>query len=128
MAHKSVIIEICNNPQKIEQGFRVFSTEFSLGHGRIDIVGRDRNRVLCLIEAKVHNGEIPKGERQIKQYREQLLKLLEYAGVQLPIRIFVVTPKRTVDLGVKMSFPIAPSEVSSDIPLSHEIFGLKKEK
>jgi hypothetical protein len=128
MTHKSLITEICNNPQKIEHGFRVFSTEFSLGHGRIDIVGMDKNRVLCLVEAKVHNGEIPQGEKQIKQYREQMLKLLEYAGVSLSIRIFVVTLKRTVDLGVKTSVPIAPPKVSSSIPLSREIFGLKKEK
>lgn len=127
MRHKDFVNELYSNPSKIEPAFRSIFKEFSVGHGRIDLVGKDRNGNLCLVEVKLKDKEIPSARVQIRKYRSQLLQFLKLAGVELTIRAIVVTPAKVIDLGTRKSKMVATvGEIPIDFPTSREIFGLKR--
>lgn len=126
--HKLLVNYFCRKPYKIEPRFRVLQKEFSLGHGRIDVIGKDRGDNICLVEVKTHNLEIPSGEKQIRNYRSQLAKFLGLIGVEKAIRGIVVTPTKVVDVGTIKSFVPQPKiKVPPNIPTSREVFGLKSD-
>jgi len=97
--------------------------EFSLGHGRIDLVGKDREGNICLAEVKTRDSEIPLGKRQIRKYQAQLANFLSLVGVEMVIRGIVVTPTKVISVGTIKSFVPQPKiKVPLDIPTSREIF------
>jgi hypothetical protein len=115
-----------NHPYKIEPRFRTLRKEFSLGNGRIDIIGRDKDAVVSLIEIKTRDSEICSGKRQVKNYQSMLIDFLGLIGVEQKIRGIVITPTRVEDVGIKKSKIIQPRfRLPLDIPTTREIFGLK---
>jgi len=65
MKHKTLVNELYMNPNRIESKFRSLFKEFSIGHGRIDIIGKDTNGNLCLVEVKMKETEILSAKSQI---------------------------------------------------------------
>ena len=129
MKHKSLVNHFYTKPYKIERRFRMLQKEFSLGHGRIDIVGKDREGNICLVEVKTRDSEIPLGKRQIRKYQAQLANFLSLVGVEMVIRGIVVTPTKVISVGTIKSFVPQPKiKVPLDIPTSREIFGLKSDR
>ncbi|NIW50876.1 MAG: DUF91 domain-containing protein [Candidatus Korarchaeota archaeon] len=126
MKHKSLVNFFCREPDKIEPRFRVLQKEFSLGRGRIDIIGRDKDGNICLVEIKTHDSEIPSGKKQIRNYQSQLAKFLSLIDLEKKIRGIVVTPTKVIDVATIKSFVPQPKiKVPLNIPTSREIFGLK---
>jgi len=82
----------------MERRFRVLQKEFSLGRGRIDIIGRDKDGNVCIVEVKTHHSEISSGEKQLRNYQSQLARFLSLIGVEKAIRGIVVTPTKVVDV------------------------------
>jgi hypothetical protein len=129
MRHGAFVNELYSNPDKIEKNFRVLFKEYSVGRGRIDIIGKDKNGNLCLVEVKMRNSEINSAKNQIRRYRSQLLRLLGIISVDLTIRAIIVTPFKVVDLGIKkVNTTHMMKELPRDIPTSREIFGLRHEE
>jgi len=126
LKHKTFVNYLYENPYMIERRFRPLFKEFPLGRGKVDIIGKDKDGVLCLVEVKTRDSERLKGERQVKSYQRQLLRFLSLAGVKLSIRGIVVTPKTVVDVGTKTSNPVPQLRMPIDVPTSRELFGLKK--
>ena len=128
LKHKSLVNYFYTKPYKIERRFRTLQKEFSLGHGRIDIIGKDRDDNICLVEVKTRDSEISLGKRQIRKYQSQLADFLSLIGVKTVIRGIVVTPTKVIDVGTKKSFVPQPKiKIPLDIPTSREIFGLKSD-
>ena len=128
MKHKSLVNFFCREPDKIEPRFRVLHKEFSLGKGRIDIIGRDKDGNFCVVEVKTRDSEIHSGKRQTRKYQLQLAKLLSSIGVERTIRGIVVTPTKVIDVGIAKSFVPQPKiKMPLDIPTSREIFGLRSD-
>jgi RecB family endonuclease NucS len=126
LKHKSLVNYFSTNPYKIEPRFRTLQKEFSLGHGRIDIIGKDRNGNICLVEVKTRDSEIPLGKRQLRKYQSKLANFLRLIHVETVIRGIVVTPTKVIDVETIKSFVPQPRiKVPLDIPTSREIFGLK---
>jgi RecB family endonuclease NucS len=129
MKHDAFVNELYSNPGKIEKNFKVLFKEYSFGRGRIDIIGKDKNGNLCLVEVKMKNSEINSAKNQIRRYRSQLLRFLEIISVSLNIRAIIVTPFEVVDLGTKkVDTAYMMQELPRDIPTSQEIFGLRHEE
>ena len=128
MNHKTLVRYLYSNTYKIERHLQPLLKEFSLGHGRIDIICRDINGTLCLIEVKVHDSELSLGERQVKTYQQQLLKFLSLIGIELSIRALVVTPNKVSDVGTKKSTPTLAISIPTEIPTSRELFGFREVK
>ena len=125
--HKTMVNYFHLHPYKIEPRFRAIQKEFSLGHGRIDIIGRDKDGTLCLVEVKTRDSELIRGKRQVAKYQSQLANFLGLIGFKTKIRAIVVTPTEIVDVGTKKSTDgYSKIKMPSDIPTSREIFGLKK--
>lgn len=125
--HKTMVNYFHAHPYKIEPRFRSIQKEFSLGHGRIDIIGRDKDGTLCLVEVKTRDSELMLGRRQVAKYQSQLANFLGLIGFKTKIRAIVVTPTEVLDVGMKKSIDAYPKiKMPSDIPTSREIFGLKR--
>jgi hypothetical protein len=125
LKHDVFVKELYFNPNKIEKNFRVLFKEFSIGRGRIDIIGRDGNGNLCLVEVKMKNKEINSAKNQIRKYQYQLLDFLQIIGINLTIRAMIVTPFTVVDLGVrKRDTAYTIQKIPMNLPTSREIFGL----
>ena len=126
LKHKSLVNYFYTKPYKLERHFRPLQKEFSLGHGRLDIIGKDKDGCVCLVEVKTRDSDIPSGKRQIRGYQSQLANFLGLIGFQTEIRAIVATPNKVVDVGRKKSFvPQPKTKMSLDIPTSREIFGLR---
>src|SRR3989304_6124362 len=92
MKHGSFVNRLCSDPSKIEPKFRIMLKEFSFGHGRIDIIGRDSEGHFCLVEVKMRNSEVLSAKGQIRRYQTQLLRFLEMINIEMSIRALIVTP------------------------------------
>lgn len=127
ITHKSFITQLVYEPSRIEKGFRILAREFAFGHGRLDILGRDAAGCFCIVEVKTTKSELSFGKKQAENYRQQLLFLLSYVGINVPVRVLVKTPIATVDLGIKISeivYPKTRSEVLN-VPTCRDLYGLK---
>jgi hypothetical protein len=62
------------NPDSIEPRYRSLLNAFSKGHDRIDLIEKDRNYNLRLIEAKLNDREIQAARNQIREYQSQMLE------------------------------------------------------
>jgi RecB family endonuclease NucS len=108
----------------IEQGFRVVDTEFYLGHGRVDIIGRDKVGVLTIVEVKSTKYGLAAGKKQVEVYRRHFLRLLSYAGINIPVRAIVISPEQVVTLEAKTEFDgYQRSQELPSLPTSREIYG-----
>ena len=127
MKHKDLVNFYLSHPCEIEEGFRAISKEFGLGNGRIDIVGIDKERNLCLVEVKTRKTSI-RDELQVKHYRRIFLRLFRLLGINKTVRAIVIGPNQIKDLGKTKSinrmkhYNIKPVK---GIPTSREIYGLK---
>jgi hypothetical protein len=128
MRHKALVSYLYTNPYSIERHFRPLFKEFSLGHGRIDIIGRDKDGVLCLVEVKAKDEERHQAKRQVRAYQKQLLKFLGLVGINLSIRVLVATPNHIIDVGTRESAPQTLVTIPMEVPTSREIYGLKKKE
>lgn len=126
MDHKSLIDYFYANPWEIESHFIILKKEFGLGDGRIDIIGRDKHRTICLVEIKTRDSEIKQGTRQMKRYIFQLTRFLGLLGFRTKIRGLVITRNSFVDVGTKESLEyLRRSKTDLDIPTSRKVYGLK---
>jgi len=128
MKHKDLVDFYFVHPEKIEKGFRTAFKELGIGHGRVDIVGVDKNRNLCVVEVKTKATSL-KDEIQVRHYRSCFINLFKMLGINRAVRAIVVTPHQTKDLGTTKGFYRAavPRTMSRAIPTSRQIFGLKPE-
>jgi len=126
MKHKDLVDFYFSHPLEIEKGFRTAFKEFGIGHGRVDIVGVDKNRNLCVVEIKTRAASL-KDELQVRHYRSCFINLFKMLGIDRAVRAIVVTPHQTKDLGKTKVFhrPAIPRTMPNDIPMSRQIFGLK---
>lgn len=126
MKHKTFVSKLYQQPSMIEQRFRPLFKEFALGRGRIDIIGRDRKGILCLVEVKMRKSEVLQGLRQVEKYQRQLMKFLSLASLEVSLRAMVVTPDKKFDVGIKKSIPHMFLETPLEIPTTREVFGFQK--
>jgi len=127
--HKQLLDYYFEHPEEIEEGFKSLFKEFGVGKGRVDLVGIDKNKNLCLVEIKTSDKTWQNPEKQIARYRNQLKQLLYYMRVNRSVRAIASTPSRRIDLGassVKHEGYITKSH--KGIPTSREIYGLKVNK
>jgi len=127
MKHKDLVNFYLSYSCEIEEGFRAVSKEFGIGNGKIDIVGIDRDRNLCLVEVKTRKASI-QDELQVKHYRSIFLNLFRLLGIDKTVRVIVIEPSRIKDLGKIKSidrmnhYSVNPARGT---PTSREIYGLK---
>lgn len=98
--HKDAIMFIKENPQYLEVGLRVIAVEFGVFHGRIDLIGVDREKRIVLID--VDSGhDLGRKVRQLQRYR----KALQHTGTQVfglslvdmpKIRLLIVNPNKYI--------------------------------
>ncbi|MDH7477767.1 MAG: MmcB family DNA repair protein [Candidatus Bathyarchaeota archaeon] len=124
--HTNMIDWYLGNPEKIEDGFKPIFKEFGVGNWkRVDILGIDKDKRLCIVEIKT--GKDDNYKKQVKKYRSALNKLFEALNLYVPIRIIIITPKGHVDLGPLHNFnPKLQIRIPENIPTSRELFGLKR--
>ena len=56
LSHKEALQYYCDNPKEIEPGLIILFKELPIYRGRLDLVGRDKNGGICLIEV-VHRSK-----------------------------------------------------------------------
>jgi len=129
MKHKDLIDFYFSHPWEIEEGFRPIFKEFGIGHGRVDIIGVDKDRNLCLVEVKTRRSI--QDENQVRHYRSSFHNLFRILGLNTAIRAIIVAPEQVKDLGkTKTIFGMEGVKIKriNDIPTSHELYGLKPER
>jgi len=125
MNHTQLVRYYHSNPEEIEVGFRVFFAEFGVGRGRIDLLGVDKQRNLCVVEVKVKSHpSLKNGGKQALKYRVRCEQFLNALKIRRPVRAMVITPKGKFDLGINKSFLQRIS--NADLPCSREIYGLRE--
>jgi len=126
MKHNDLVNYLFEHSNEIEDGFRCIFKEFWFSHGRIDILGVDKNKVPTTVEVKtrITNKSKLESERQARKYRFQMSEFLKAIGVSKPLRCLLWTPNGILDLGQEE--PELRIETCG-IPSSREVFGLKKE-
>jgi len=87
--HKEIVDYIQRNPQIIEPGMRIIARELPLLRGRADLVGRDRQGRLCLIDV-TRSKYLKRKKEQLKRYRGYLRSLGS--------RLFNVSAKEVIRL------------------------------
>jgi hypothetical protein len=97
LTHKQVLDYYCENPDEIEQGLHSIMKEVGVFRGRIDIVARDKNQKLCLIEV-VHrsNCDHQFWKKKLSRYRCALRTMGTriYRCNNLDIRLLIKRPGR----------------------------------
>ena len=125
--HKDLVDFLFTHPEEIEKGFRSTFKEFSIGRGRVDIVGVDKDRNLCVVEVKTKAASL-EDELQVRHYRSGFISLFKMLCIDRAVRAIVVTPNQTKDLGKTRGFDRAyvPKIIPNDLPTSRQLFGLKQ--
>lgn len=122
--HDRTVDHYFNHPFEIEQGFKTLYREFGVGSWRrIDILGIDKNRNLCIVEIKTGKYTQPPLNQVIK-YRLSLMRLFEALSQKVSIRIIIITQDKRFEVPaaetiIQPELPKVPG-----IPTSREIFGL----
>jgi hypothetical protein len=98
--HGDAVIYYKENPSTLEEGLKILASEVGIFHGRIDLIGVDRNKNLVLID--VDNGHDPRRkEKQLKRYK----KSIQWMGTNIfglrprdypDIRLLIVNPNKYV--------------------------------
>lgn len=81
---------IFNNPKLIEEGFRPTSREYSVENGFIDIMGKDKNGNLVILELKSRRA----GINAVKQLERYLMQFEDHKKL---VRGILVAPSLTED-------------------------------
>jgi len=122
--HRKLLAHYTSHPQLIEDGFRILYSEFSIGKGRVDILGVDKQSNICLVEVKTDNDSGGVAVRQIKRYGSALLGFLSKIGVEKKVRCFIANPDTVTSVGeAKYSQPL-PGGVPMGLPTSRELYGM----
>jgi len=79
---------VYKNPEIIESGFRATSTEYSTSNGFIDILGKDKNGNLMILEFKSRRA----GVNAVKQLKRYIDTFLDHKN---PVRGLLVAPSVT---------------------------------
>ena len=94
LSHKDWIDFYELEPSKIESGMRIVYREFSIKHNRIDLVGKDKDQITCLIEVEL-SGSLPFMKRRMKQYRLFIRTFLMILGLPMPkLRCLGIFPRK----------------------------------
>lgn len=92
--HGKAIRYFRRNPGAIEKGLRILETEVGIFHGRIDLIGVDKDRNLCIID--VTSGYDWKRKiKQLRRYKKGIEWIGKHIfGVSIPgkVRFLVVKP------------------------------------
>lgn len=91
--HDDAVKYYQHNPSAIEDGLRILASEISVFRGRVDLIGVDRKKNICIID--VTNGRDWKRKiKQLKRYKGGLRWIGRHIfGVNSPkMRIIVVKP------------------------------------
>ena len=95
LTHKQVLDYYYQNPNEIEKGLHSIMKEVSVFRGRIDLVARDKNEKLCLIEV-VHRSHYDNQywKKKLCRYRCALRKMGEqiYRCNNLEARLLIKHP------------------------------------
>lgn len=127
--HKRLLDYYFEHPEAIEKGFQPLFKEFGVGNGRVDIIGVDKNKNICLVEIKTSNKTWQDPQKQIAHYRSQLKKLLYHMRVNRSVRAIALTPSHRIDLGVSsVRHTGYRTKIPKGIPTAQEIYGLKKKQ
>jgi len=97
MAHPQLLDYFQFNPDAIEKGLRIIYREFEIGHGRVDLIGRDKNNKVCLIEIETSRStkEWQKKARKYKRFIHNLFDLFYLSNiVQSKLRFLVFYIKK----------------------------------
>ncbi len=98
--HNDAVKYYKENPQEVEAGLRILASEVGVFHGRIDLVGVDREKRLVLID--VDNGHDPKRKaEQLRRYRRSIqwmgTQIFGLRNADLPeIRLLIINPNKYI--------------------------------
>jgi len=98
LSHDETVRFFYQNPQAIEEGMQGLGYEVGIFRGRIDLILRDREGRLCLVDVTTGKDEKRKID-QLKRYRRNLKWLANQVfKVKLnePVRLFTVRPLKGV--------------------------------
>lgn len=121
--HKEMIDHLFKFPDEVEEGVKLYYSEFGFGRGRVDLVGVDKEGNLCIVEVKIRKPNRKTLGKQLRKYYVPLRRLFGMMGVDKNIRMFLATPK-----GVEHLYDIKPSKPDyvgsrQGIPTAREIYG-----
>jgi len=76
MSHRQVVEYYAAHPEAIEKGMTIIFKELPIFRGKIDLVGRDLNQNICLIEV-VHRSHYSRAHwgKKLRRYRSHLLTM-----------------------------------------------------
>ena len=94
LEHGEAVRFYYRNPQAIEKGMRAVGVEVGVFRGRIDLILRDSQGRLCLVDVTTGKDTKRKVE-QLRRYRKYLKWLANQVfncKLKEPIRLFVIKP------------------------------------
>jgi len=92
--HDKAIRYYHNHPNAIEEGMRILGVDVSIFHGRIDLIGVDKNQNLCLIDVTMGK-DWKRKVRQLRHYKRGIEWIgKRIFGISLPnkTRLILVKP------------------------------------
>lgn len=98
VSHDEAVKYYYKNPQAIEEGMRSVGCEVGVFRGKIDLILRDRQERLCLVDVTVGK-DAKRKINQLKRYKKNLKWLANHVfkcNLKEPIRLFVVHPGKYV--------------------------------
>lgn len=109
LSHKEVLEYYMLHPEEIEPGMTLILKELSIFRGRVDLVGRDKTGIVCLIEVVHHsNWDRASWIRKLQKYRSHLRRVgtLVFHHDDLKVRLLLKrSGKSTEDVTNSAVFP-----------------------
>lgn len=99
MSHRQVLDYFLDNPEEIERGLHDMLKEVSIFRGKVDLIGRDKNDCLCLIEV-VHKSNYDRQSwiKKLQKHRSSLRSMEPiYKCKNLQMRILLKRPLHPVE-------------------------------
>lgn len=104
------------NPELVEKGFKAVSREEQTRYGFVDVLGYDKDSVLCVVECKRYGGDFG----AVDQLRRYVEKVKKSKGVE-KVRGILACPKVTPN-ALKMLGDFGFSHVVVHPPKQHRVF------
>jgi RecB family endonuclease NucS len=102
--HSEAVKYYAEYPDNIEPGLRVFASEIGIFHGRIDLLGVDKDKNMVIIDVTMGPNWMRKAD-QLRKYRKNLTWMGKtiFGLKELPkIRLLIVRPNEYVkEIGEK---------------------------
>ena len=97
--HDVMVEAIKTRPELVEKGLRIVDKEVAIWKGRVDLIGIDSNRRLCVIDVTLGKS-ISCKKRKMLQYRFWLQRLaMRVFGLERPlVRLFIATPGGVIEI------------------------------